>query len=89
MRNRRVDRPKAQPAPSIPNFGFAGLPKKPEVLSNHFHGSSGNDRSKRKRFSRKKQKTNQLGLTPKADIAEDSDATLEDEEESFAKSGKP
>jgi hypothetical protein len=89
MKSHRNDRLKANPAPAVPSFGFTGLPKKPDVVVPPLlHDNiDRRDRNYKKRKSNKR-KTNKLGLTPKAEVAEDSDVSI-DEEEAFAKSGKP
>lgn len=79
----RNDRHKVQAPPAVPNFGFAGLPKKPEIPAFH------SNRPRKDNKKHKKRKTNQLGLTPKAELHEDSDGDLEDEEAAFAKTGLP
>jgi hypothetical protein len=87
--NRRNDRAKVNLPPQVPNFGFAGLPKKPDLVIPPLASSSSHRPFKKKR-SGKKRKANQLGLTPKTELHEESDdATIEDEEEAFRQSGKP
>jgi hypothetical protein len=70
--------PKVQVAPAVPNFGFS-LPPKPPPLA-----GAPSEKSRKKR----KRKQNQLGLTPKGEVHEDTDEDI-DEEAAFVQSGKP
>jgi hypothetical protein len=70
--------PKVQVAPAVPTFGFS-LPPKPPPLA-----GAPSEKSRKKR----KRKQNQLGLTPKGEIHEDTDEDI-DEEAAFVQSGQP
>jgi hypothetical protein len=71
--------PKVQVAPAVPTFGFS-LPPKPPPLE-----GAPSEKSRKKR----KRKQNQLGLTPKGEVHEDTDEDDIDEEAAFLQAGQP
>jgi hypothetical protein len=81
--SKRNDRSRPLAPPSVPSFGFQGLPKKPEPpLTQKRADDNGRNRNK-------KRKTNQLGMTPStASGKPEPDDELEDEEAVFAESGQ-
>ncbi|KAH7060797.1 nuclear fragile X mental retardation-interacting protein 1-domain-containing protein [Macrophomina phaseolina] len=75
--HRPPTKPKVQAAPSVPSFGFALPTTKPQVPP-----ADNNDGSKNR-----KRKHNQLGLTPRSDVHEDSEDDA-DEEARFQATGE-
>jgi hypothetical protein len=81
--SKRSDHSRPLAPPSVPSFGFQGLPKKPEPpLTQKRIDDNGRNRNK-------KRKTNQLGMTPStASGKTEPDDEIEDEEAAFAQSGQ-
>ncbi|KAF2143653.1 uncharacterized protein K452DRAFT_296654 [Aplosporella prunicola CBS 121167] len=74
---RPTNKPKPQAAPAVPSFGFA-LPSQPGATTAEVNDSG---------HKNKKRKFNQLGLTPRSDVREDSEDDVDEEAKAAAAGG--